>query len=643
MFTTNNINGFSVKAYRGDAKTLLAFNMPSANTKDLAGFTICCTPQGNPSYYLFNALQFEKPELHFQDLKEPAFSSVNAPYQKFQWLHSPGQFHQGNKIFYGFYDYTVTPRFFKDGKLQQINDKFSVTVNIEVSSFSKNTIELGFTRGFVQSQAFVHRFGVDAKISPTGEKNAFFNTSDIAGNIGGKSFSFQDEYVWSGFTAREKIFSILEEVTKDKTLRLDIFAYDLYEPDFSTQVFHLAKEGRVRIILDNALLHHDNTNHLAEDQFESQFKIFAINKNDIKRGKFSRFSHDKVMVVSKGKIAKKVLTGSTNFSVTGMYVNSNHVVIFNDQKVAQAYSDVFEESWNTNVSIAFASSPYANQTFSFSTAAIAKLEINFSPHPMNFATTELQKMADRVLSERKSVLFAVMDVSDGSGPLLSALQTIHASGKVFSFGISDSPKNNLTLYKPGITSGVLVSGKISGELPPPFDKEKNIGLGHQIHHKFIVCDFNGTDAVVYCGSSNLAEGGEEQNGDNLIAIYDTDIATVFAIEAIGLVDHFNFRNTFGTNNHPANANAVNNGKKLDRININSNLETSNKNNKMKTSKMLDKLDKNIGETKDSETLVAAPLVDTSAHRPMTLVNNSNWANSYFSEFDTHCQERSLLG
>lgn len=596
MFVTNSNHSFSVKAYRGDAKTLLAFNLPHANAKDLAGFTICCTPKGKPSYYLFNALQFPDPKQHVQDPKEPIFSSVNAPYQKFQWLHVPGQFHQGDKIFYGTYNYTVTPRYFKSGKMQLIDKTLAVSIDIEVSSFAKGAVEVGFTRGFVQSQAFVHRFGLDALISPKGAKDAFFNTTANAGSIAGKPFTFHDEYMWSGFTACEKIFGILEEVIKDKSLSLDVFAYDLYEPDFSARLFQLAKEGRVRIILDNATLHHDNTGRLAEDQFEAEFKKLAKAPADIRRGKFNRFSHDKVLIAKKGANPWKVLTGSTNFSVTGIYVNSNHVVIFNDPKVAQAYSDVFNECWKDNVSIIFAKSPLANKSFSFTGQGLPKMEINFSPHPAAFATAELQKMADRVLVEKKSVLFAVMDVADGSGPLLAALQKIHASGKVFSFGISDSPKNDLTLYKPGVTTGILVSGKISGTLPPPFDKEKSLGLGHQIHHKFIVCDFNGSDAVVYCGSSNLAEGGEEENGDNLIAIYDTDIATVFAIEAIGLVDHFNFRNTFGTNVHPANA-----------------------------------------------TIIAeSPKAATADIKPLTLTTDSNWTNSYFSEMDTHCQERSLL-
>jgi len=675
MFVTKSKNGFSVKAYRGDAKTLLAFNLPENEIKHLAGFTICCTPQGQPSYYLFNALQFSDPGQHFQDTKEPVFSSVNAPFQKFQWLHAPGQFHQGDQVFYGPYDYTVTPRYFKNGKMQPIDNGQAVSVIVDVSPFSKNGIDVGFTRGFVQSQAFVHHFGSNALISPKGVKNAFFNTTDAAGISGGKSFSFRDEYVWSGFTAREKIFGIIDGVIKDQGLSLDIFAYDLFEPDFSAGVLQLAKEGRVRIILDNATLHHNNTGELAEDQFEAQFKKVAHTGASIKRGKFNRFAHDKVLVVKKGKNALSVLTGSTNFSVTGMYVNSNHVVVFNDQKIAQTYSDVFDESWKDNVSGAFAKSPFANKTFSFSNPGLPKLEVNFSPHPAPFATAELQKMADRLLAEKKSVLFAVMDVADGSGPLLPALQKLHASGTVFSFGISDSPKNDLTLYKPGTKKGILVSGKISGTLPPPFDKEKSIGLGHQVHHKFIVCDFNGADAVVYCGSSNLAEGGEEQNGDNLVAIYDTDIATVFAIEAIGLVDHFNFRNTFGTNNHPVNNKSVDSGGKVGKAgNKNSiNPPRGQSNNATRANatpvavaikKVRVVHSKSVAQPKEEKTTKtnklaskkqgpdikiidglntpAKPARTTTAPKAMTLTADSSWTNSYYSEMDTHCQERSLL-
>jgi hypothetical protein len=140
-----------------------------------------------------------------------------------------------------------------------------------------------------------------------------------------------------------------------------------------------------------------------------------------------------------------------------------------------------------------------------------------------------------------SVLFAVMQIDKGKSPVFTALNNLHKQQNIFSYGVSDSPQG-IALYPIGKKTGVLVTGKpVNTQLPPPFNQVPNIGgVGHQVHHKFVVCGFNGPDPVVYCGSSNLALGGEMENGDNLLAIYDGDVATVFAIEALLLVDHFDF-------------------------------------------------------------------------------------------------------
>jgi hypothetical protein len=133
-----------------------------------------------------------------------------------------------------------------------------------------------------------------------------------------------------------------------------------------------------------------------------------------------------------------------------------------------------------------------------------------------------------------------MDLGSGSGPVFPALQALHADERIFSYGITDTTEG-IALYKPGSANGLLVTGKPAKSiLPPPFNQIPALGPGHQVHHKFVVCGFNRADAVVYCGSSNLALGGEQENGDNLIAIHDSAIATAFAIEALGLVDHFQF-------------------------------------------------------------------------------------------------------
>jgi len=66
-------------------------------------------------------------------------------------------------------------------------------------------------------------------------------------------------------------------------------------------------------------------------------------------------------------------------------------------------------------------------------------------------------------------------------------------------------------------------------------------MGQVIHDKFIVVDFNDHTPLVFTGSSNLAEGGEMQNGDNLLCIADRATAIAFGVEAIRLVDHYHFR------------------------------------------------------------------------------------------------------
>jgi hypothetical protein len=129
-----------------------------------------------------------------------------------------------------------------------------------------------------------------------------------------------------------------------------------------------------------------------------------------------------------------------------------------------------------------------------------------------------------------------------TGSLIPALRNLHEDDSIFTYGITDNSSGDISLYKPGKKTGLLIDAKKANrELPPPFKKEYNLGLAHAIHHKFIVTNFNMDSARVYCGSSNLALGGEENNGDNMLCIKDTDIATVFAIEALRLTDHYNFR------------------------------------------------------------------------------------------------------
>jgi phosphatidylserine/phosphatidylglycerophosphate/cardiolipin synthase-like enzyme len=546
-------NGLSVRAHIGDAKTLLAFDLDKKSTKNLAGFTMQVQAPGEQPFYIMNELQFETPAKHAQDAKEPPNSSINAPIHKFRWMHVPGTLHLGTNPPMGKYTYTVTPRYFDDNQsLKAIDPSLSVAVDVNVQPFKKAGLQVGFTRGYVQSQAYTHHFGPKAVIQPK-NKELLFDTSQEAGTepSTGKPFTFADEYAWLGYTARSRVFEILQGVLKDKTLHLDMFAYDLNDPGVIQILLKLAAQGRIRLILDNASLHHDAKGSKPEDQVEALFRKAAKKGADILRGRFGNFAHDKVLVVTKAKDGApvKVLTGSTNFSVTGICVNSNHVLVFQDPAVVKLYAKLFQTAWDAKAKTApWLKQDMAGQSFPFSSKLTPKMEITFAPHTEEFATHVLQELADRVVAEGKkkdkgSVLFAVMTMA-ASGPVQPELANLHSNQDIFSYGISDTP-TGVFLYKPGTKTGLQVTGKPAGAvLPKPFNQVPGVGQGHQVHHKFVVCGFNTPDAVVYCGSSNLALGGEQKNGDNLLEIHDSDVATVFAIEALALVDHFNFLDSF---------------------------------------------------------------------------------------------------
>src|SRR6266496_1239442 len=369
---------------------------------------------------------------------------------------------------------------------------------------------------------------------------------------------------------------------------LDVLAYDLYEPDIYTDLLTLAKEGRIRMIVDNSALHHDKNGTKNEDRFEKLFIEAATNDAEIKRGRFGSIAHCKIFILKKNGKPIKVLTGSTNFSVTGLYVNSNHVILSKNKDLVQLYGNMFEEVWNGNVSLNFRDSQFANKLIPFAPPTLTDANVSFSPHTLPFAHDNLQSIADRVKDEENinkkngSVFFAVMGITNGTGPVYPTLRKIHEKQTIFSYGISDAP-GGISLYKPGRKRGVLLTGKtVTSKLPQPFSKEPGIGSAHQIHHKFVVCGFNANDPVVWCGSSNLAENPEQNNGDNLIVIRDPDLVTVFALEALALIDHFHFRNTHAS------------------------------------------------KTKSGNT------------KPQNIIDSDEWSKSYFDESDLHFNDRTLF-
>jgi|SRR5688500_15413992 len=149
-------NGVSVMAYKGDAMTLLAFDLASNRRKNLAGFTIRYKYKVNGEWqqsYIFNRLKFPKSffDAHSEIPPEDRNSTLYSPIQKFNWVHVPNTNINTELPSFGDYTYEVTPRYMVDNTLLDMDDALTVKVKINVSPFNLKKTEVGFTRGFVSS------------------------------------------------------------------------------------------------------------------------------------------------------------------------------------------------------------------------------------------------------------------------------------------------------------------------------------------------------------------------------------------------------------------------------------------------------------------------------------------------------------
>ena len=255
--------GVSVFAYKGDAMTLLAFDLERDLLKNFVGFTIQVKAKDR-SFFIFNKIRFG-PHVQINNLPEAEalqLSTAFAPIQKFRWVHVPSTVHYIDEPFYGDYQYMVTPRYLVNNKLQPLDTTKTVKVTIDVAPFKDGDIDVGFSRAFVSSQAFQYHFGNQLSLRPNEEKLTFDIKKKagsakrlVNGELKSQDFSYEDIHNYLGWQARDRIMDFLKEVEDSTDVTLDVFAYDLNEPVICEKLLALAKLGRVRIILDNIAAH----------------------------------------------------------------------------------------------------------------------------------------------------------------------------------------------------------------------------------------------------------------------------------------------------------------------------------------------------------------------------------------------------
>jgi phosphatidylserine/phosphatidylglycerophosphate/cardiolipin synthase-like enzyme len=209
--------------------------------------------------------------------------------------------------------------------------------------------------------------------------------------------------------------------------------------------------------------------------------------------------HNKFIVIDKSE----AWLGSMNFTDSGTYEDNNNLIRIHSTEVAEDYSKEFEEM-------------FLNNKFGENVAAE-------TPHPVVMMD---ETRIDVFFSPDDGVLSALIPLLD------SAEQSIHFLA--FSFTSNELGDIIRAKAEEGLTiAGVMDQEQVSSNQGTEFDPFQQAkldvlidGIPGQMHHKVIIVD----EKIVAFGSYNFSKSAEERNDENLLIIYDADIAKQFILE-----------------------------------------------------------------------------------------------------------------
>jgi phosphatidylserine/phosphatidylglycerophosphate/cardiolipin synthase-like enzyme len=271
-------------------------------------------------------------------------------------------------------------------------------------------------------------------------------------------------------------------------LTLDVAAYSLNLWSIRDALIHAQQRGVVvRMVMES-----DNMdNEEVQQILDAGIPIHGDQREGL--------MHNKFIVIDRAE----VWTGSMNFTLSGAYYDNNNLVRIRSSRVAETYTTKFNEMFVEDRFGPGGREPTAN---SGATVNGIQIETFFSPE---------DHIAEQILSAiqnaHESIYFlAYAFTADDLG---EALRQRAAEGLQVA-GVMDDEQidsNQGTEYDAFMQAGMDVR------------RDGNKG---QMHHKVIIID----RSIVITGSYNFTASAEEDNDENVVIIYDPEVASQYVEE-----------------------------------------------------------------------------------------------------------------
>jgi phosphatidylserine/phosphatidylglycerophosphate/cardiolipin synthase-like enzyme len=280
-------------------------------------------------------------------------------------------------------------------------------------------------------------------------------------------------------------------------------------------------------------------------------------------GKSSPSVHNKFVVEGDQGGAGRVLTGSTNWTTSGLCTQLNNVLIVEDMAIAGRYRD----QWDKLVA--------AGDDMPSSLKASNSTPTTDDNISVYFAATdheaEFTPVLDLIAGATEGILFLMF--TPGQSPLLKALLDRVEKNDIYVRGVV----SNVTTTKKGgeiasvggqvIKSGApaqefhhdveLPSGVSEGDRPSWAETEfsvseiKGAHLMAIVHSKTIVIDPFSSNCVVVTGSHNFSDSASAKNDENLVIIRgNVRLAQAYALHINGVYDHYSWRAFLSSGGNP---------------------------------------------------------------------------------------------
>lgn len=281
---------------------------------------------------------------------------------------------------------------------------------------------------------------------------------------------------------------------------LDICIYNSNNYSIVTAINNAYSQGvTVRYIADLGV-----TNY-ALDSLNVSIPLF--------KGNNSATMHNKFIIIDGNSVNNSwVLAGSVNHTITNMVNDFNNIIILQDQALAKAYTQEFNEMWgDTSTTPDSLLSKFGNDK----TDNIPhKFMVDGKVVELYFSPSDNTTIAiyDALASVDNDLQFAVYYFTNDI--LKLGVRDAHnrTGGNVK--GIMENKNNIGSVYYYLLGEGVNI---IDHPLP---------GL---LHHKYAIIDANdiNSDPIVVTGSHNWTNSAESVNDENTLIIHDATIANIY--------------------------------------------------------------------------------------------------------------------